>query len=311
MTDKAPRVFSSYSHDDGSHKDWVLALCDRLVRNGVDVVLDQWDLTLGSDLPRFMEQGLTQADRVLAVCTGMYVSKANAGAGGVGYEKMILTAQLMRDVSSDRIIPIVRRSDGFNPVPTFLSSRLYIDFRDDSLFEAHYAELLREIHGQRLKPRPPLGPNPFSREQVPLVSPVLSFSSDRYASPAPSGRVTFDYSNNNGRFVIGAGDMAFETAWSAGSNTSVHAYADPPSIRSVALATGVQEIADISDATEYDTSSRVRTPRLGEIVVWCNTAGYYAATRVEALKSRSHGSETDEITFTYAIQSLRAATFKA
>lgn len=309
MIDKAPRVFASYSHDDEAHKDWVLALCARLVRNGVDVILDQWDLTAGSDLPSFMESGLSHADRVLAICTSTYVSKANAGNGGVGYEKMILTSYLMKDISSDRIIPIIRRSDGFNPVPTFLSTRIYIDFRDDSQFEPHYSELLREIHGQKVKPRPALGPNPFTAEITPPISPILTFSADRYISPALSGRVTFDYSNNNGRYVIGCGDMAFETAWSGASNVAIHAYHDAPSIRTVALAVGVQSISDISDATAFDSSSRVRTPRLGEIVIWQNTAGYYAATKVESLKGRGHGDTLDEITFSYAIQPLRSSSF--
>jgi uncharacterized membrane protein len=148
----APKVFVSYSHDTDQHKDWVLALATRLVANGVDIVLDQWDLTLGSDLPRFMEQGLSAAHRVLAVCPEPYVSKANAGRGGVGYEKMILTAQLMQDVTSDRIIPVIRSNSLTTPVPIFLSSRVYIDFRDDLAFEAKYAELIRDIHGQEVKP---------------------------------------------------------------------------------------------------------------------------------------------------------------
>jgi len=54
---EAPRLFISYSHDDQAHKDWVLMLATRLVANGVDVLLDQWDMRLGSDLPRFMENG--------------------------------------------------------------------------------------------------------------------------------------------------------------------------------------------------------------------------------------------------------------
>ncbi len=108
MTSPAPKVFVSYSHDTELHRDWVLRLATRLVANGVDIILDQWDLTLGSDLPRFMESGLTAADRVLAVCTSQYVEKANAGIGGVGYEKMILTAQIMKNITADRIIPIIR-----------------------------------------------------------------------------------------------------------------------------------------------------------------------------------------------------------
>ena len=82
MTTIPPKVFVSYSHDNQPHKDWVLALATRLVANGVDVVLDQWDLTLGSDLARFMETGLTAAQRVLAVCSDPYVEKANARKRG-------------------------------------------------------------------------------------------------------------------------------------------------------------------------------------------------------------------------------------
>jgi len=82
----APKVFVSYSHDSQEHKDWVLGLSTRLVRNGVDVILDQWDVTLGGDLPHFMETGLTAADRVLATCTPAYVLKANAGLGACAAE---------------------------------------------------------------------------------------------------------------------------------------------------------------------------------------------------------------------------------
>jgi hypothetical protein len=308
MSSTPPKVFVSYSHDTEPHKDWVLALATRLVANGVEVVLDQWDLTLGSDLPRFMETGLTAAQRVLAVCTEPYVTKANAGRGGVGYEKMILTSQLMQDISTDRIIPVIRNNALVPPVPTFLSSRVYIDFRDDLAYEARYAELLRDIHGQQIKPRPPLGPNPFVTFPA-ATAPLISFGPERYVSSAMSGAVTFDYSNNNGRYVLGAGDMAFETAWSRCGNTSIHAYTDPPSIRSVALALGAKEITDIVDASSYDTSSRVRTPHVGEIVVWQNTAGYYLATRVEKLQSRGHGSPSDVITFTYTIAPNKLASF--
>jgi hypothetical protein len=245
---------------------------------------------------------------VLAVCSAAYVEKANHGKGGVGYEKMILTGQLMRDIASDRIIPVIRNNGQAEVLPTFLLTRLYTDCRDDELFEVRYAELLREIHSQPVTPRPPLGPNPFTKV-VPWVEPRLSFAPERYVSPALSGTVTFDYSNNNGRFVLGAGDMLFETAWSGGGSTSIHAYTDPPSIRSVAIATGATSIIKIADASIFDTSSRVRSPHLGEIIVWQNTAGYWLATWIKQLQSRSHGSPADEITFSYAIAPAKTANF--
>lgn len=310
MPTTAPRVFVSYSHDSQEHKDWVLGLATRLVANGVDVVLDQWDLTLGSDLPRFMENGLTSADRVIAVCSEIYTQKANAGLGGVGYEKMILTAQLMQNISSDRIVPIIPSNASTTPMPVFLGSRLYVDFRDGLAYEAKYGELLRDLHGRQISPRPPLGPNPFASDFTP-VAPRISFGPERYVSPALAGVVTFDHSNNNGRYVVGAGDMAFETAWSRGSNSVVYAYTDPPSIISVALAFGVAEISQIDDASLYDTSSRVRTPTIGQIVVWQNTAGYYLATRVEQLRSRLHGLQSDSLTFSYVIAPNKLASFRS
>jgi hypothetical protein len=309
MSIKIPRLFTSYSHDGKQHEDWVLALATRLVNNGVNVILDQWDLNLGSDLPHFMESGLSAADRVLAICTSKYIEKANRGSGGVGYEKMILTAQLMQNVNAEFIIPLIRDNDNPYPTPIFLSSKVYIDFRDDLQYESKYGELVHELHGQKIKPRPPIGRNPFETISAP-ISPLISFAPERYVSPADSGTVTFDYSNNNGRYIVGAGDFAFETAWSAGGNTAIYAYTDPPSIRSVALATGVANIDEIDDASIFDTSSRVRTPHLGEIVIWRNTAGYYLATKIQRLRSRSHGSETDEITFSYVIQRNKSSSFR-
>lgn len=255
-----------------------------------------------------MEQGLSSAQRVLAVCTEPYVQKANAGRGGVGYEKMILTAQLMQDVTSDRIIPVVRANALIPPVPTFLSSRVYIDFRDDLAFEAKYAELIRDIHGQEVKPRPPLGQNPFTAT-TPAIAPIVSFGAERYASPAAAGVVTFDFSNNNGRFTFGAGDMAFETAWSRAGGDSIHAYTDPPSIRSVAIAVGAKEIAEIQDATQYDPSSRVRTPYVGEILVWQNTAGYFLATKILAVRVRGPGNVLDEVRLEYRVAPTKSSSF--
>jgi hypothetical protein len=198
----------------------------------------------------------------------------------------------MKNITTDRIIPVVRGGDDAL-VPTFLSSKLYIDFRNDAGFEVRYAELLRDIHGEHISPRPALGQNPFKCPPPPEIIPRLSFTPERYTSPGLTGEVAFDYSNNDGRYVVGAGDMAFETKWSSGGNSSVHAYNDPASIRTIALAVNVKRIEDIVDAASYDTSSRARAPKLGEIVVWQNSSGYYLATKIDRLSSRSHGSERD------------------
>jgi len=155
-----PRVFISYSHDDVAHEAWVLKLGERLRAGGVDAVLDQWDLGLGQDLAHFMETGIAGSHRVVMVCSPAYVTKANAGAGGVGYEKMIVTREIVANSATDRFIPVIRR----NPdkiTPTFLGTRRYVDFNDDETFEAKLEELLRAIHGAPKAAKPPLGDNPY------------------------------------------------------------------------------------------------------------------------------------------------------
>ncbi|UVT01188.1 toll/interleukin-1 receptor domain-containing protein [Burkholderia glumae] len=159
-TNKIPKAFLSYSHDSLDHKKWVLDLAIRLRSNGVESIIDQWSLGPGDDLPHFMEQNLAIADRVLMICTENYVKKANTGAGGVGYEKMIATADLLRRIDSNKVIPLIRQS-GTHTVPTFLQSKLYLDFSRPDQMELAFDDLIRAIHGAPLYVAPPVSNNPF------------------------------------------------------------------------------------------------------------------------------------------------------
>lgn len=88
-----PTAFISYSYDSEAHKAWVRTLAERLTRDGIRIVLDQWHLALGDDLPRFMEENIAEAGYVLLICTETYITKADARAGGVGYESGLLASR--------------------------------------------------------------------------------------------------------------------------------------------------------------------------------------------------------------------------
>ena len=94
------------------------------------------------------------------ICTDKYVAKANSGQGGVGYEKMIITSNLIKKIDENKIIPIIRQN-GTTDVPTFLKSKLYINFSKSDDFEYSYDELVRTIHSSPLFEKPPVGNNPF------------------------------------------------------------------------------------------------------------------------------------------------------
>ena len=158
-----PKVFISYSHDSPTHKQWVSELGAKLRQNGIDVILDQWDLHLGDDMTRFMEVGVKSSDRVLVICTDNYVRKASAGEGGVGYERLIVTAQLVQDLGTNKFIPIIRQASEKENMPVFLGPRFGIDFRDESQFDEKIKDLLHELHQVPKVQTPPLGKNPFAR----------------------------------------------------------------------------------------------------------------------------------------------------
>ena len=296
-----PTVFVSYSHDSEEHRDWVLRLATRLRSDGVDAILDRWNLRLGQDLAAFMEKGLSSSHRVLCICSQAYVDKANAGTGGVGYEKQIIIAELLADLNRDWVIPVIRNNARTLKLPTFLKGRFYIDFEEDRLYESKYEELLRELLDEPVLPVPELGKNPFESAREYAQQRFIP-GSEKYVSPAPKGKVTFDYSNNDGKYSIGSGACIFETKWSKASDRRIHVYRDPPSIRTVALVKDKREINLIDDARVYDGSSRTRSPNVGQIVLLQNMNGFFAALKVLDIKDETRGSQFDELTFEYVIQ---------
>ena len=158
-----PKVFISYSHDSPEHKQWVLELGTKLRRNGVDVVLDRWDLTPGDNFTQFMEVGVRDRDWVLVICTDNYVRRANDREGGVGYEVQIVTAQLVENLGIDKFIPIIRHASEQEKMPTFLGGRVYIDFTDDSQFNEKFNDLLHKLYEVPVEKKPPLGESLFAQ----------------------------------------------------------------------------------------------------------------------------------------------------
>ncbi len=155
------RAFISYSWDSEKHKDWTRGFADALASNGIEIILDQYDLHPGADRFQFMESSVRDADAVLCICTPAYVRKANSRSNGACAETSLLTPQFYeRTRTAKRFIPIVRDSDGLNDTPDYLCPLIFIDFRCDTDFEIRMEELLRHLHGQPRHHKPAVGPRP-------------------------------------------------------------------------------------------------------------------------------------------------------
>jgi len=302
-----PKCFMSYSHDNEEHEEWVLSLATRLRENGVDVILDQWDLRLGGDIPAFMDR-LTESDRVICVCSEAYASKANEGKNGVGYEKMILTSELIKNINSEKIIPIVR-CNKLKAIPTFLITKRYVDFCAD--FESAYLELISGIHDETTKARPTVGKNPFEASESPIAI-CNAISSSQYSNPNSTGTVEFDYENNNGCFVVGSGSMQFDLQFSSASDASIHMYSDPENIEGIALADGVRSFSNITNASNaFDYTSRVRTPHSDEFVIVVNKNGFFLAIKLGVIKMKGrNGAKRSSVSFEYKITQNKKGDFE-
>jgi len=171
---ETPKIFISYSWTNPSHEDWVINLAERLVSDGVDVVIDKWNLKEGQDKFNFMETMVKSEEiqKVLIILDAKYSEKAELRAGGVGTETQIISPKIYGDVSQEKFIPIVSEKDdnGNAYVPTYLEGRIYIDLADQDKFEENYEALLRNIYQRPAYSKPKLGKAPsYLFEETPMT----------------------------------------------------------------------------------------------------------------------------------------------
>lgn len=158
-----PTVFISYSWDNEKHKSWVLKLSADLIRSGIRVIVDEWDLLdYQNDLHIFMESGIRESNYVIMVCTPEYSQKANIREGGVGIENTIITGEFYDKSKASKYIPIARNYSGriIDSLPTYLKTKYAIDFTNHDKYDQRFEELLRRILNKPKYRRPELGSIP-------------------------------------------------------------------------------------------------------------------------------------------------------
>lgn len=177
---ETPKVFISYSWTNPDHQDWVINLAERLVSDGIDVIIDKWNLKEGQDKFTFMETMVksTDIEKVLIILDQKYTEKAQQRSGGVGTETQIISPKIYSDVSQEKFIPIVSEKDdeGEPFVPIYLNGRIYIDLSDQGHFEENYENLLRNIYKRPAYSKPKLGNAPsYLFEETPMTHKTSSF----------------------------------------------------------------------------------------------------------------------------------------
>ena len=156
-----PKVFISYSW---AIQDKVKELADRLIHDGINVIIDIYDLQSGNDKYAFMEQQVTDStiDHVLVICDKTYAEKADRRIGGVGDETAIITPEIYGKIKQTKFIPVVFEKDSNNTpyCPAYIKRNIYVDLSVEESFELEYENLLRDLYNMPSSKKPELGERP-------------------------------------------------------------------------------------------------------------------------------------------------------
>ena len=174
-----PKVFISYAWENNDHKSWVKQLAVRLRGEGVETILDQWELAPGDQLSVFMERAVRTCDFVLIVCTPAYRDKSDNRTGGVGYEGDIMTAEVSTGADRRKFIPLLRADTWKLAAPSWLRGSYYIDLRGKPYSEDNYNDLLHTVLDRREK-----APAVEDRNGAGHEEPIAS-ESDVFDIPSP------------------------------------------------------------------------------------------------------------------------------
>lgn len=161
---EAPKLFISYSWSSPEHEQWVLKLATELRENGVDVILDKWDLKEGQDADAFMEKMVTDdtVKKVAMICEKTYAEKADKRKGGVGTEAQIISRKIYEQTDQNKFVAVVTEKDENDRVyvPIYYQSRIYIDLSDNNLYAKNFDQLLRWVFDKPLFEKPEIGSTP-------------------------------------------------------------------------------------------------------------------------------------------------------
>ncbi len=159
-----PKVFISYAWGTEEYQEKVMSLCNQLVQDGIDVILDKWDMQEGNDTFAFMEQCVKDESitNVLILLDSIYAKKANDYKGGVGTETQIISPEVYKEVKQTKFLPIVfeRSEEGEICKPVYLKSKLHFDLTVQDKYEYEYMRLVRTLYGEPTYAKPEVGNKP-------------------------------------------------------------------------------------------------------------------------------------------------------
>lgn len=157
------KVFISYSHDSASHRKRILKFSDYLRNKGIDAYIDQYEAHPVVGWPRWMWEGLEEADFVLMIITQNYEKEAKGKGSkkGVNFEgHMILNYLYKNQMKNDKFLLVVFESRDQEFIPLPLQGYPYYQINielADLMEDPNFDSLYRRLTGQPKTIKPAIG----------------------------------------------------------------------------------------------------------------------------------------------------------
>jgi uncharacterized protein YwgA len=184
-----PKVFISYSHNlqSPTYKDQILALADRLIEDGIDCNIDQYEESPQLGWHRWMLNEIENADFVLIACSEEYDRRFRGnevqgkGKGGTWEGGIIIQELYDAQGQNSKFIPIILNPKDSVYIPSPLSSETNYRLQNDDGYELLYRRLTNQP--KIIKPQPGKLQKLARRDRKQTFPGVLSSISEEIIKP--------------------------------------------------------------------------------------------------------------------------------
>lgn len=190
-----PKVFISYNWTSEEHKNRVKEWADRLIGDGIEVIIDIYDLKEGYDKYAFMETMVTDKTitHVLVICDKMYAEKADKRRAGVGTESQLISQEVYGKVKQDKFIPLIcEYQDSKGCTPVFFNSVIHIDFSSLEKVNENWEQLIRLLYGKPQYVKPKTGKIPayiLEENSTPATEAQAKYNTFKHAFMSGKGSI--------------------------------------------------------------------------------------------------------------------------
>ncbi len=156
---ESTEIFISYTQESVEHSEQVLLLSNRLRAEGVDCVLDQYEVSPPEGWPRWMDKKIRDAKYVISICTQPYYKRVMGeekdGVGlGIRWEGNLIYQHLYNaGAMNTKFIPVVFEEKHKAHIPVPLQGATHYCLARDTGYE----DLYRRLTDQPKTQKPKLG----------------------------------------------------------------------------------------------------------------------------------------------------------